>query len=281
MSTLTTTDQTSNPDVPEINETSWFTTAVGAFIRNNAGIVTALAGGVTTVTVADIDDPSTELASLSGANEGGLLAVFQLVGSGDNVMTFYQWDTSTSGAVNVPFTVNGTGGRWLASGGRYINGATQASTPLAYTPAEVDDWTPDPTTIDEALDQLAARGDRLTWGDSSVASTTTTKFLTPTFNSGNAGTVEFGHVVIRDGVFRGFGVFHNAGAGNGNDIVYTLRVNSVDTALTVSVASDSTDLVSILLSVAVVAGDVITVGVTKAASVGSSPSNIQAVAAFR
>lgn len=114
----------------------------------------------------------------------------------------------------------------------------------------------------------------LIWGDNSVATSTTTRYLTPGYDDGIAETSPTQILAPRSGTLRNMRVLHNGTSGNGNPIVYTLRINGVASALSVSLASTAavgSDLVS---TVAVLAGDRIDVEITKAASVGSSPSNV-------
>jgi hypothetical protein len=75
-------------------------------------------------------------------------------------------------------------------------------------------------------------------------------------------------------------VRHNAVAGNGNTIVYTLRVNGVASALSVTLASTSSSGADAVSTVAIATGDRIDIAVTKAAGVGASPNNITATVEF-
>jgi hypothetical protein len=149
-----------------------------------------------------------------------------------------------------------------------------------YIPTEPADWTPDPTNVREALDDLAHRGNRISWGNESIGTTSTTRYLAPAYDQGTSPTSEIGQTVARAGNVRIFTVFHNAGNGNGNDVVYTLRVNGIDTALTVTLASTDTAAVTATGAVAVVAGDVLTVSVAKAIGINSSPDGVLAMAIY-
>jgi hypothetical protein len=71
-------------------------------------------------------------------------------------------------------------------------------------------------------------------------------------------------------------VRQNTGAGNGNAIVYTVRKNGVATALTCSLASTANDSNDVAHTVAFAQGDLIDIMITKALSVGTSPSNVVA-----
>ena len=73
------------------------------------------------VSVANIDDPSSELNPLSASGIGGLLAAYKISASADDEFTLYLWDTDAA-AENVPYSVDGNGGTWIAVGGKYRNG---------------------------------------------------------------------------------------------------------------------------------------------------------------
>jgi hypothetical protein len=77
------------------------------------------------------------------------------------------------------------------------------------------------------------------------------------------------------GTLKNLHVRQNGPAGNGAAIVYTVRVNGVATALSVSIASTTANGQDLVDSVAVVQGDLIDIEVTKAASVATSPSRIE------
>lgn len=115
------------------------------------------------------------------------------------------------------------------------------------------------------------------FGDNSVAATTTTRYLHPWYEESTAETAGGTNariVLPRAGVIRNMRVRHGNPAGNGNAIVYTLRVNAAAQALTVSLASTATNGSDLVNSVVVAAGDQIDVEVTKAATIGASPNNI-------
>ena len=117
MSNFRTKDRTVDPDAPVAGETKWFSKAGGAFVRIPNGDVIQLAGGVRRQVVADILDPSTELAPLSGVAPGDLIIAVELRVSLDDFYTIYAWDDDVGGAAVPPLTVDGTGGRWIAIGG--------------------------------------------------------------------------------------------------------------------------------------------------------------------
>lgn len=127
----------------------------------------------------------------------------------------------------------------------------------------------DKTKLDDASRSF------LGWGNDSVSSSTTTRYLTPGYGDAISRTAPIQMEITRPGTLRDLRVRHNVTAGNGNAIVYTVRVNGVATSITVSLASTSTAGADTANTAAVVAGDRVDVQVTKAASVGTSPSDIQ------
>lgn len=120
----------------------------------------------------------------------------------------------------------------------------------------------------------------LFFGNGSVAATTTTRFLTPAYDHDLAQITAIQWRATRAGTLRNMRVRVNGPAGNGNAIVYTLRVNGVATSVTVSLASTSADGSDLVNTAAVAAGDLVDLQVTKAASVGTSPSDITASLEF-
>ena len=118
------------------------------------------------------------------------------------------------------------------------------------------------------------------WGDDVVGTTTTTRYLTPGYDNGLSETISTQIRIIRAGTLQNMRVRHNTTAGNGNSIVYTLRVNGVGSALGVSLASTTVDGSDLASTVAVSAGDLLDIEVTKASVVGASPSNITATVEF-
>jgi len=72
------------------------------------------------IKVADINDPSAELNLESGSENGMMVVCYEAV-SGTNEVGIYIWDDASSEAENVPFTVDGSAGIWIAAGGKYSN----------------------------------------------------------------------------------------------------------------------------------------------------------------
>lgn len=114
----------------------------------------------------------------------------------------------------------------------------------------------------------------LLWGNSGVSGTTTTRYLTPGYTDALAPTTTLQFRVLTACTARKLRVRHNTTAGNGNAIVYTLQVNGVNSTLTVSLASTSSDGSDLANTVSLAAGDLVGIEVAKASSVATSPSDI-------
>jgi hypothetical protein len=166
-----------------------------------------------------------------------------------------------------------------------IGAATETATGVAEiaTQAETNTGTDDTRFVTPLkLTAWAARGSPVGWGNGSVSATTTTRYLTLGFDPGTAPTARVAWVADAPGAIDLLRVLHDSAAGNGNAIVYTVRKNAVATALAVSLATGAVgQAVDAADSFTVVAGDVIDIEVTKAASVGASPANVSATFRFR
>lgn len=117
------------------------------------------------------------------------------------------------------------------------------------------------------------------FGAESVGASTTTRYLLPSY-SDTLATSSPVQVEIPSGVtsfdFVRMDIRHNSPAGNGNDIVYTLRVNGVASLLTLTLASTATSA-TVTATVAISAGDLLDIEVTKAATVAASPTGVVAL----
>ncbi len=76
------------------------------------------------------------------------------------------------------------------------------------------------------------------------------------------------------GTIQNMYVRQNNTDGNGNNIVYTLRINSFGTALSVTIASTANDGSDLSNTVSVSQGDLVDIEVTKASSIDDSPERI-------
>lgn len=112
------------------------------------------------------------------------------------------------------------------------------------------------------------------WGAEQVGATTVTRYLCPGSSVPIAPAVAVGARAPSGGTLRRMHVQHNEPAGNGVDLVYTLRVNGVASPLTVALASTSPTGNDTSNDVVVAAGDLLDIEVTKGAHIGSSPIGV-------
>lgn len=132
----------------------------------------------------------------------------------------------------------------------------------------------DKTKLDTV--RASATSALLHFGNSSVSSTTTSRYMTPGYEDGLAGTAVVQYYAPFAGNLKNLWVRHNTPAGNGNPIVYTIRINGAASALTCSVFSTASNGSDTTHTVAVAAGDRIDLQATKAAGIGSSPNEVLA-----
>jgi hypothetical protein len=133
-------------------------------VSNSQIVATEFVGiPISSISVTDIDDPSTELNPLSASTVGGLIAVYQAVGAANDEFTMYLWDTNAA-VENVPYTVDGTGGVWIAVSGKYqngdlnIGGSFTIGSPVAHiTDANVAHATASFADVNTALDALGGK----------------------------------------------------------------------------------------------------------------------------
>lgn len=138
-------------------------TIIGA-VTDSSIVATEFIGiPISSISVSNIDDPSTELNPLSASTVGGLIAVYEATGSANDEFTMYLWDTDAA-AENVPYTVDGDGGTWIAVSGKYqngdfnIGGDLSIGSPVAkITDADVAHATSDFAGVNSALDALGGK----------------------------------------------------------------------------------------------------------------------------
>lgn len=155
----------------------------------------------------------------------------------------------------------------LTHGSRHIGGGPDAI-PTATQTADGLLSMSDKAKLDR-MDQAV-----LMWGNASVANTTTTRYLTPNWSDSIAPTVPVQFRMATGGLVENLRVRHNMPAGNGGNIIYTVRKNGVPMPLAVTLASNVQDGIDSQHSFTAVAGDLLDIQVTKTSSIGTSPSNI-------
>ena len=140
---------------------------------------------------------------------------------------------------------------------------TRDPTPPEVT--NVEELTAHLAGIDNALGQSSGV---LHWGDNSVASSTATRYLDPGFEARTAPLSPIQVRAPRTGTIQNMYVVHNSPGGTGATITYTLRVAGVASALSVGLASTATSGADTVSTVAVTAGDLLDIEVTKVAAAG-------------
>lgn len=114
----------------------------------------------------------------------------------------------------------------------------------------------------------------LGWGNNLVGYTTTPRYLTPWYDGDLALVAPVRAEAPRAGTLRSLRVRHTTPAGNGNPIAYTVRVNGVASALTATLLSTAASGSNLINTVAVAAGDLLDLEVTKPLSIGTSPTGV-------
>jgi copper chaperone CopZ len=134
-------------------------------------------------------------------------------------------------------------------------------------------------TFEAVRDEVDATENML-FGAGSVGSSTTTRYLFPCYSDSIAQTTPVQFRAARAGTLQNLRVRHNTAGGNGNAIVYTIRINGVGSSLTVSMLSTASDGSDLVNTAAVSAGDLIDVIVTKASTVGGGVKDVIASVEF-
>lgn len=116
----------------------------------------------------------------------------------------------------------------------------------------------------------------LHWGAGNVGSSTTTRYLFPNYSDSLAQVSVVQIRSPRAGTLKNLYLRHNSPAGNGNPIVYTVRVNGTPSALTVSINSTANDGNDQVNEVGISKGDLLDIVITKAAAIGQAPSDVTA-----
>jgi hypothetical protein len=162
----------------------------------------------------------------------------------------------------------------LVSGTRAMTGALDMGSQAITSVGNVDgrDVSVDGTKLDTI--RTNATSSYRFWGNGSVSNSTTTRYLTPGWGDATAPTAPQQFRMAYPGKYKNLRLRQNNPAGNGNNIVYTLRVNNATTALTCTIASTANDASDLVNIITVAAGDLIDIQVTKASSVGTAPQDV-------
>ncbi|MBT8428376.1 MAG: hypothetical protein KJN79_00545 [Gammaproteobacteria bacterium] len=114
----------------------------------------------------------------------------------------------------------------------------------------------------------------LLWGDDSIATSTTARYLTPGYDDSVAETTVAEFRIPVAGTLKNMRVRHNTAGAGAATLTYTLEKNSSGTSLVVAMSNTAQDGSDLSNTVTVAAGDLIAIEVTKSASLTSSPDNI-------
>jgi hypothetical protein len=123
----------------------------------------------------------------------------------------------------------------------------------------------------------AGAGGTFTWGNDNIGAAADTRYLSP----GRGVTASLMPVIYqvpvpRAGFVRNLVVRHNSAAGNGNNVVYTVLLNGVATALTVTVPTGVVaQAIDIVNSVPVAQGDRLELRASKAIVIASGLIDVQ------
>jgi len=116
----------------------------------------------------------------------------------------------------------------------------------------------------------------LIWGDDGIATSTTTRYLTPGYDDGTAETTVAEFRLPAAGTLKNLRVRHNTAGTGAATITYIVQKNSVDTSLLVAMSNTAQDGSDLVNTVSVAAGDLVSIKVTKSAAITTSPDNIVA-----
>lgn len=148
---------------------------------------------------------------------------------------------------------------------------------IGPTVTAVDD--PGNNRVNVTITASASAAPFATWGNANVAASADTRFCCPgRDNSLPALTTDvMGIPVTKAGTLRNLIVRHNTAAGNGNNVVYTVYVNGVATAITVTLATAAVgQATDVTHTVAVVVGDRVSLARANASAIGSGAVDMQA-----
>ena len=119
----------------------------------------------------------------------------------------------------------------------------------------------------------------IAFGNNGIGTNTDTKFLCPWFDDAGAPQARVPWRAPRAGLVANMSVRQNS-VGIGGDIVYALEVNTVATAISITMAASDLQGVDDVNTVAVAMGDLLSVVVTKAVAITDSPNDIIVSANF-
>jgi len=119
----------------------------------------------------------------------------------------------------------------------------------------------------------------LVFGSGLIAQTATVRYLFPSYDDGLSQTIAIQIEMTRAGTLQNLRVHQNVVGGGANRVSYTVRKNGVVTALVVTMLATALSGADIANAVAVVAGDLIDIEITKpdgALGGGNDPHDVAA-----
>lgn len=112
------------------------------------------------------------------------------------------------------------------------------------------------------------------WGNGSISTTTTDEYLDPGYNQAIAPISATTWAITAPGELQHMWVRHNDVAATAGNIVYDVLVNGVAAGLTVTLAANAALGSELVTTVAVAAGDLVSLRARKPVALANAPSRI-------
>lgn len=123
--------------------------------------------------------------------------------------------------------------------------------------------------------------DSYVFGHTSIGTTTTTRYLPPGYTgNGTAPTTAVQFRVPRIGTIKSLRVHAGVAGSGASNLTYTVRKNSVATAVTCTFSNTVQDGSDLVNTASFAAGDLIDISVAKSAGISSSPTDVLATVEF-
>ena len=246
------------------------TTGMYTFIEK--GTANASSGWVlTTVMPITLDGTALAFTQFSGA--GQITAGAGLTKTGNTINVIANADASiTVNADDIQVGVLASDAQHGTRGGGTIHAAVIAGGNNGFMTGA------DKTKLD-GLPTTPASGNEL-WGNSSIGTSTTSRYLTPGFTDNMAPTYAIQFRVAKAGTIKNLYVRQNTAGTGAVNVTYTVRKNGTNQALTVTLLATANDANDTTHTFAVAAGDLLDILVAKAGTLGSSPQDITATVEY-
>jgi hypothetical protein len=113
------------------------------------------------------------------------------------------------------------------------------------------------------------------WGNNGIQTSTADRFMSPGWISAVAATTNTFQIrCTRAGTLRNLYVYANTAGAGANTVSYVVQINGVDTAIVATALPTVQSLQNTVNTAAISAGDRISIKVTKAGTITTSPANI-------